>query len=352
VKREAITMKPAAVLALAFAFGTFAAAPWPAAAQAAAGGATSCAPSGDLHFVCGLTNVEDLVAVDGGRWLVGSSFAPGPVGLYLIDTASKTARPAALSIAPTPDPRYAGCAAPDLKGLSTHGLDAVPGSGGNTTIFAINHGGRESVEVFRLNAAKGSAAWVGCVLLPEGTSGNSIVALPNGSLAVSKFQQSGDSQAIQHILAGMITGVVYLWSPGKGFSEMPGTRFSGDNGLVVSRDGKWLFVNAWGTQEVHRLPLDGKGTGSSVKVEFHPDNLRWAPDGKILVTGQFLNPEELNGRHGWATVRLDPQTMAITPAVNETGLPQFDDATVAVQAGKALWFGTFRGDRIAYRALP
>ena len=94
------------------------AAPHSARAQSAsAGQAASCAPAGDLHFVCGLTNVEDFLPVEGGRWLVGGSYKPGSVGLYLIDTAAKTAIPVSLSITAKTDPIY-HCAAPDLKGLS------------------------------------------------------------------------------------------------------------------------------------------------------------------------------------------------------------------------------------------
>ena len=120
-------------------------------------------------------------------------------------------------------------------------------------------------------------------------------------VVVSKFEDPNDKQAIQHILAGEINGVVYLWTPGKGFSEVPGTHLSGDNGLAVSRDGKWLIVNAWGTSEIYRVPLTGEGERSSVKVDFHCDNLRWAPDGKLFVTGQFLSSPAPGARHGWAT---------------------------------------------------
>jgi hypothetical protein len=328
------------------------AAPHSARAQSASAGlAASCAPAGDLHFVCGLTNVEDFLPVEGGRWLVGGSYKPGSVGLYLIDTAAKTAIPVSLSITAKTDPIY-HCAAPDLKGLSTHGLDVTPARGGITTVYAVNHGGRESIEVFKLNAAKASAQWVGCVVLPPGANGNSVTILSNGAFAVTKFLDNNDKQAFQHILAGQINGLVYLWTPGKGFSEVPGTQLSGDNGIVSSRDGKWLYVNAYGTREIYRVPLSGEGERSSVKVDFNPDNLRWTPDGAILVTGQFLNPQSLAGPHGWATVRLDPQTLKITALVKEPGLPQFDDATSAVQVGKTLWFGTFRGDRVAYRAAP
>jgi hypothetical protein len=344
-------MKPITALVLTVALSALPALPGDA--QPAQPVSASCSPAGDLHFVCGLINVEDFLPVDGGRWLVGSSYKAGSAGLYLIDTAAKTAKPAALSISPKPDPLYAGCAAPDLKGLATHGLDVAEGRGGVATVFAINHGGRESVEVFRLNAAHASAQWVGCVILPPGTSGNSIAHLSKGAFAVTKFLDPGDKQAFQRIRAGEINGLVYLWSPGRGFSEVPGTQLSGDNGLAASRDGKWLFVNAYGSREIYRVPVSGPGERTSVKVDFNPDNLRWAPDGKLFVTGQFIDPGSPPGsRHGWATVRLDPQTMTIAAVVKEPGLPEFDDATSAVQVGNTLWFGTFRGDRVAYLPAP
>ena len=351
-------MKPITVVGLAIAIGGLLCPYTPASAQSTSGdsGASehSCAPSGELRFVCGLINVEDLLPVQGGRWLVGGSLQAGSVGLYLIDTARRTARPVSLSIASTPDPQYAGCSAPDLNKLNTHGLDVVPARGGLDTVYAVNHGGRESIEVFRLAASKGSAQWIGCVVLPPGANGNSVAALPRGGFVVTKFMDDGDKQAFQHIMAGDVTGVVYRWTPGKGFSEVPGTRLSGDNGIVVSRDGKWIFINAYGSNAIYRVPLSGSGGSTSVKVDFHPDNLRWAPDGTLFDTGQFIEP----GRKGaptrpddWATVRLDPRTMAITPVVKEPGRAEFGDATSAVQVGRTLWFGTFRGNRVAYRSV-
>jgi len=320
-------------------------------AQTAQQVSVACPPAGDLSFVCGLTNVEDFLPVDGGRWLVGSSYKPGSAGLYLIDTAAKTARAVTLSIAAQPDPRYAGCTAPDLKGLATHGLDVAEGRGG-VTVYAINHGGHESVEIFRLSPATAAARWIGCVLLPAGASGNAIAVLPRGAFAVTKFLDPADRQAFQHIMAGEITGTVYLWTPGKGFSEVPGTRLCGDNGLAATPDGKWLFVNAYGTRKVYRVPLSGHGATSSVTVDFNPDNLRWAPDGTLFVTGQFISIPRRTAHDGWAVAKLDPRTMRVRPVLREPGMAEFDDATSTVQVGQTLWFGTFRGDRVAYRSLP
>jgi hypothetical protein len=346
-------MKLITAFALTVALSALTTVPHTAASQPAQAPPASCAPAGELSFVCGLINVEDFLPVEGGRWLVGSSYKAGSAGLYLIDTSAKTAKAATLSIASKPDPLYTGCAAPDLTGLATHGLDVAEVPGGPATVFAINHGGRESVEIFHLSAARSAAEWVGCVILPEGTSGNSIAHLAKGAFVVTKFLDTRDKQAFQHIMAGQVNGVVYLWRPGKGFSEVPGTQLSGDNGIAASADGQWLYINAYGSREVYRVPLTGQGERSSVKVDFNPDNLRWAPDRKLFVTGQFINTPQAPGtRHGWAAARLDPQTMKVTRVVKEPGLAEFDDATSTVQVGNTLWFGTFRGDRVAYRPAP
>lgn len=344
-------VRPASLTCVAalLAIGLFAHDP-PVSAQPAPSEA-SCPPAGDLNFICGLINVEDFLPVEGGRWLVGSSMKLGSAGLYLIDTAAKTAQPVELSIAAQPDPQYAGCPAPNLKQLMTHGLDVVPGRNGTSTVFAVNHGGRESVEIFRLNPAANRAEWIGCTILPEGANGNAVAALPHGGFVVTKFMDPRDKQAFQHMLAGQVTGTVYRWSPGKGFSEVPDTRLAGDNGVVASHDGRWLLINAYGSRQIYRVPLSGRGKRSHVEVEFNPDNLRWAPDGTLFVTGQFLTPRSPGGHDPWATVRLDPRTMTVTPVAKEPGRAAFADATSTVQVGDTLWFCTFRGDRIAYRAL-
>jgi hypothetical protein len=347
-ERAARGLGPALMMMLA---GALLATTQPAAAQTPAAAPKTCAPEGDLHFVCNLISVEDFVPVDGGRWLLGGSYIEKSVGLYLVDTEAKSAKPVTLSLAAKPDPRYAGCAAPDLKALQTHGLD-VRQVNGHTRAYVINHGGRESVEIFELHPASATAEWLGCALPPDGVSGNAITAMAAGAFALTKFMDTHDKNGFQHILAGQVTGTVYLWKSGAGFSEVPGTRFSGDNGILSSPDGRWLYINAYGSREIYRVPLSGHGKRSVAKVDFCPDNLRWAPDGSIFVTGQFINGQSLSTLHGWATVRLDPKTMTTTPVVKEAGLKVFDDATSTVQVGQTLWFGTFRGDRMAYMALP
>jgi hypothetical protein len=325
-----------------------AAAPAPAPAPAAP---LPCTPARGLSFICNLINVEDMLPVDNGKEIVAGSFKEGSVGLYLIDVAGKTAKPVTLSVAAAPDPAYGCPGAPDLTKLATHGLDVRPGPRGSTTVYAVNHGGRESIEVFRLDPRQATAEWIGCVVAPPGASVNSVAALRDGSIVFTKFLDTNDKNGIQTVMSGTVNGVVYHWVPGKGTSEVPGSQFSGDNGLLASPDGKTLYVNAYGTKEVWKIPLNGKGPRASAKVEFSPDNLRWGENGQILVTGQFRNPAN-PGPTDWGVARLDPDTMHLTTILTAPGMAQFDNATTAVLAGRMMWLGTFRGDRIAYMTAP
>jgi hypothetical protein len=298
-----------------------------------------------------MINVEDMLPVDNGREIVAGSYKEGSVGFYLIDVATKTAKPVALSVAAKPDPVYGCPGPPDFSKLATHGLDVRPGRGGTDTLYAVSHGGREAIEVFNLDARKATAEWIGCVMGPPGSVANSVVGLRDGSIVFTKFLDSNDKDGIQTVMSGKVNGVIYHWVPGKGTSEVPGSQFSGDNGLLASPDGKTLYVNAYGTKEVWKIPLSGKGPRASAKVEFNPDNLRWGENGQIWVTGQFRNPAN-PGPTDWGVARLDPENMYLSTVLTAPGMPQFDNATTAVRAGGLMWLGTFRGDRIAYMPAP
>ena len=107
-----------------------------------------CSPKDGLSFVCGLVSVEDIVAAPGRRWLIGSSFKRDKAGLYVIDAKTRTAKAAALSIAPNAGAApFEGCAAPDLQHMNTHGIELRPGKNGVHTIYVINQEGRQSIEI-------------------------------------------------------------------------------------------------------------------------------------------------------------------------------------------------------------
>jgi hypothetical protein len=316
-----------------------------------------CSPAGRLSYVCGPISVEDMVQVPGTRWVIGSSMRIGKraargSSLYAIDTTGKIATPAHIAVGP-PQKDFAGCPAPDFGALGTHGLELRPGPGGRHLLYTVNHNGRESIEVFQVQTMGGppTLTWIGCLVLPPNTWGNAIAALPGGRLAISKFEDL-DKLDMAPVLRGEITGTVYIWTPGTGFEELTAARLSGDNGLVATADGKWLYVNDQGRSQVVRLALDGSAPPAFAKVAFRPDNLRWAPDGTILVAGQVIAAgETLAPSHAWGVARLNPKTMAVTQVLMQKGRQEFSNATVALQIGQTLWIGTFRGDRIAYVSL-
>src|SRR5512136_2451059 len=118
--------------------------------------APACAPSGGLSFICAVQNPEDLVQVPNTRWLVASGMAPGS-GLHIVDTRAKTVRNlyAAGSQSVRADrTKYANCPGPlDPKQAVLHGLSLRAAPDGRFTVFATNHGGRESIEVFELSTS-------------------------------------------------------------------------------------------------------------------------------------------------------------------------------------------------------
>ena len=334
-------------------------APARSAAAAAAATAEACPPSGKIRYLCGVANAEDLVTVPGTRWLIasGASAQEGAAGgLFLVDSARRSIRPLVPDLSRPARAPYAACPGPiDLKKFLSHGLALRPGARGRHTLYVVNHGGRESVELFGVDASRGEPrlSWLGCVPMPKGANPNSVAPLPDGGFVVSKFDEAGDDKAFQKMIAGEKTGLVYQWSPKSGFKAVPGSELSGDNGVEVSRDGRWIFVNAWPEKRIVRLALDGWGQPAEARVDFMPDNLHWAPDGSLLVAGQgpdlktLLACDKPHCPHDWAVARLDPKTMQVTPLVSRKGEEAFGDATGAVQLGRELWVGTYKGDRLA-----
>ena len=333
-----------------------------AATPAATPAAADCASAGQVNYLCGPANAEDMVLAPGTHWMVVSGMS-GPQGgagkLFLVDAAKKTWKdvvPVMGGVARAP---YDKCAAPDISKFAAHGLALRPVPGGKDIVYAINHGGRESIEVFELDAAKPDPAltWIGCLMAPEGASLNSVAPAPNGALVASKFNTLGDKEAFAKMAAGEKTGLIYHWTPAGGFKAVPGTEMVGANGVAVTEDGKWLFANAWPEKTIYKFPIAGGKPAGTVKVDFLPDNLRWAPDGKLLVAGQASDMKTLVAcdkprcPHAWTVLKLDPATMKTTPVLHEEGTEAFSDATGALQIDDVMWVGTYRGDRMAYATV-
>ncbi len=321
-----------------------------------------CSPAGGLSFICGPIAAEDLVQMPGTHWIIGS----GMIGnsrsgaLYLIDADKKNWE----VLYPSTNPRneldsksYGSCPdAPDVKTFGAHGI-ALRDDGNRTgTLLAVNHG-REAVEVFKLDATatKPAIRWVGCVPMSKDVSLNSVAFLPGGGFVATKFYDPGTPEGFRAIFAHKLTGGVLEWHPETGVTPIAGTELTGANGIEASRDGKTLYVAAWGTQELVRFVRnDHELQKTVVKVDFSPDNFRWAPDGMILVAGQNSTAVKDGGIpafKGWTVAKLDPKTMKATEILKDGGESPLQNASVAIDADGTLWIGAFSGNRVAYKPL-
>jgi sugar lactone lactonase YvrE len=329
--------------------------------------AEPCTAKGNLHFVCGAMNAEDLVQVPGTDWIVASGFAGGgaSVGhLYLVNVKDKLVRDLFPGASPAIRPdkaNYGACpGAPDLAKFSTHGLNLRRSNNGVHTLYVVNHGGREAVEFFELDAtqAQPTAVWVGCAVMPAHTWPNSVAPLPDGGMLVTSMFNPGDKAHASKLNAGENTGAIYEWHSSSGYKIVPGSEMSGNNGIEVSPDGKWIYVAAWGNKAVVRLSRGAEpAKRDQLEAGFLVDNLRRGSDGELLVTGQNVPAKEVFGcfetkqtrcTHPWRVVKWDTAAMKLKPVLSENGHPEFGDATVALRVGGEIFVGTFRGDRIAY----
>ena len=327
---------------------------------------TACAPSGGLNFICGLKAPEDLVLVPGTRWLIASGMEAGS-GLHLIDTQAKTARTlfgAGASAARPDQTKFTGCPGPlDPKQAILHGLSLRPAQGGHYTLYATNHGGRESVEVFDLDprGAAPAATWIGCVVTPDKLAFNSVAAFSDGALVATVLVFP--DKTFQDVWAGRNTGIVLMWTPGsKDFRRLPGTELPGNNGIETSADDREFFVVSTGLKRVVAFSRadPSKPLRTAQLKEFGPDNVRLV--GNRLLTAGIIDaepacggapkkPEDIQCPRGWVVDAIDPKTMAITEIARGPAAPPYTGTATAMPVGDTLWLSSFTGDRVAYRAM-
>jgi SMP-30/Gluconolactonase/LRE-like region len=328
----------------------------------AAGAAADGACAGTTR-ICGLDGPEDLVPIRGGGEIIASRL--GGEGLDVIDT--KTHQVSAFDPVPlpeAPDPGYP-CAALKASGpFISHGLSIKPGADGADRLYVVRHGGREAIEIFRFSRPGDyrSLVWLGCVGLPKHFAGNAVTARRDGSFYVSSMTDASDAPAasrLAKLYAGQPSGAVLAWVPGAGFHPLPMGAMSGPNGLELSPDERWLYVNGWASREIVRVDLEHPDAPAGrLQVAFMPDNLRWAPDGSLIAAGVRSTPEptfKCAGTHAdgtpcvtrWTVVSVDPATMKLKAEIQRDDLPGFGDVSVALPLDGSLWLGDFDGHELA-----
>lgn len=332
---------------------------------------TDCAPAKDARPICGFHNPEDLAYLAKANALVVSEMGAvdghRPGDLAFFDLASDSRTPvyppaggdSSEAVESWGDP---ACPGPPGPAFSPHGLDLAARADGALELLVVNHGGRESIELFEVSDSPGAPAlaWRGCVLSPEGALMNDVAALPGGGFVATEFLAK-DHPLRSSLLAllGFASGAVFEWQSGKAWSEVPGTRVRMPNGIAVSRDGETLFVDVYFGDEVRKIARKtGELLGAADVAS--PDNINWSPDGQLLVASHNAPLNEMlacgdveKGQcpFHFSIVRLDPATMKGV-AVYENAGPPMGGGTSALRIGNELVVGSFAGDRLLRVTLP
>jgi hypothetical protein len=330
---------------------------------ASANAQEGCAAAGDVDFVCGPANAEDLVLVPGTKWIIASAMTVGGE-FYLVDSETR-AWTELRSTAQHDTAAFPRCPGPPARAqFETHGLNIRAGSGGAARLYAVGHGAREAIEVYDVatSGARPALTWRGCVAMPEGLAANSVASFADGSLVATVVLMPGKTFADS--VAMRPTGAVFKWTPGSaGFALIEGMELPGNNGIEVSADGREIYVVSSGFQTIVAFTNTNPTTRlrTTTQLPITPDNVHMGPNGRLLTAGMKNDvpacggppgPEHTLDRlatcpRGSIAIEVNPATMEHRVLVETPAIPAFSNATMMLPVGNRYWIGTFRGNRIA-----
>jgi hypothetical protein len=329
----------------------------------------SCDEVQGLSFICEADRPEDLARIPGTPWLVASGFSNGS-GIKLVHTERRTLRrwySGEASQIEKDTKTFSTCPGPpDAALFNAQGMSLRSLGDHTHLLYVSNHGGREAIEVFRIETRGGDEPrlkWTGCVPMPAGMAANSVAAAPDGSILTTVLMRPG-TQMADYVL-GRTTGLVFEWKPGDaGFRQVEGAELPGNNGLEVSRDGKEFYVVAFGWRSVVAFSRTNptKILRQAVAPGFMPDNIHWDGDDLIAAGMQYDEPacgglrKIIDGKadlmlchRGYTVARLDPAKMTWSIVAYAEPNPSFSGTSTGLIIGNDLWLGSFQSDRIAIR---
>jgi sugar lactone lactonase YvrE len=314
-----------------------------------------CGVHGDLEILCGTRSPEDLELTPDGKYLIVPQFVngrgPAGEGLTLFDIAKKAYANIAITDEPKKDWGDPACPGPIDRMLIPHGISLAKGVKGATRLYVVNHGGRQSIEMYELKkaGASWSLAWHGCVVTKQ--EFNDVAVTSDGGFIAT--HPTALNVPGGNLMTGQPSGFVIRWTPGKGEEELPGTRQGYPNGVLASQDGRYMYFNAWTAKEVHKYDLkSGKDVGV-VKLDFMPDNLTWTSKGQILAAGvKGARGECPAGSgipciQGFEIAEINPATWTSKTVFDSQGKGNvIAGVSVALQVGNSIYVGSFQGDRL------
>ena len=325
-----------------------------------------CGSHGDIEILCGTRSPEDLELTPDGKYLIvpnfvgggrGGATGPGP-GMQLFDIAKKTYSKLNIASEPRKEWGDANCPGPIGDALVGHGISLEKRKDGAWELFVVNHGGgRQSMEMFEVKPASGSydLVWHGCVVSQK--EFNDVAALPDGSF-IATHPTALQTQGMD-LMSGAPSGYVARWTAAKGEEEIPGTRVGYPNGVLVSSDGRYMYLNAWTAKEVHKYDLKDNKEIKVVKLDFMPDNITWTPKRQILAAGVKGARGDCPAGSGtpcaqtFAVALIDPAKMDAKDVYSSDGKPALiSGVSVALEVGNSIYIGAFSGDRLVKVPMP
>ena len=332
----------------------------------------TCDPTEELQFICGAEHPEDLAHIPGTPWLIASGFSDG-AGLKLIDTRTDAMQfwYTGGSDQRAPDKtEFPLCpSAPEAALFNAQGINLRKMADGRYRLYVVNHGGRESVEVFTVELLRNGEpvlAWKGCVLMLPGMAANSVASFSDGTILASVLTRPGTT--IADFVEGRKTGAIYEWKPGsRSFALIPGTELPGNNGLETSPDDREFYVVAFGWHAVlafSRAHPD-REFRKAIAAGFMPDNIHW-DNGRLIAAGMKLDEPACGGvrkvidgkadgmlcHRGYVVAELEPYTMSFKVVAYAEPNPDFNGVSAAVVVDNELWLGSYQANRVAHRRLP
>lgn len=329
----------------------------------------TCHAAGAITPVCLFERPEDLEPLEGldGLVLVSEYGAldgsrTGRISLYDVRAGTASTlfppRAPAAPVAAAPAAGEHTCPGPPGQAFSPHGIHLGRDAAGRPWLLVVNHGGRESVEIFDVeaDAAGVTLAWRGCVVAPAATWMNDVVTLPGGGFAVSHMIARHSTTEVIHAAehSRADSGEVLAWFPATGWAPVPGTAGALPNGVAASADGETLYVNYYFGDIVAAVDRASGQRLWETPVNA-PDNLSWTRAGELLVAAHDADLEAVEACNAnaqpvcpmpYSILALDPGNGART-VVHAGGGGTFGGATVAVEVGDELLLGSFAGNRLA-----